>query len=210
MALLDYIASIVLLGLGGLLAFINAWVLVRQLTSKPSPSAAPLLGGAFLFAGALILPSGFLRPWPVMGLFLDYGCMPYLTLFTISIIRETRRYAEKNRILSLRYEAERCSGEIHLYPASECIYKWAAKDGLSHGSILMKVDSYVPNAALRLAIQDAGIFLGMHGNTWQLDSEHGWHNPMHSLANSTITEMAANKSMQRTAYGRRRSWSLCK
>ena len=193
MMILQYIASIALLGLGGLVAGINAWVLVRQLLGKPSPSVAPLLGGVFLFVGALLLPGGFLRPWAVIGLLVDYGCMPYLALSTVSMIRETRQYAEKNRILSLQYEAEQCTGKIHIYPGNEGVYQWAARDGLSHGSILMKIDSYVPSKILKLSTQDVRISLSFHNDSWQLDSEHGWKNPVNSLVNSTITAMAVHR-----------------
>jgi len=184
----QYIASSALLGLGGLLALINAWILIRQLLGKPSPSVAPVLGGALLFTGALLLPGGHLRPWAVIGLFLDYGCMPYLLLASISTVRETRRHAAKNRILSLQYDAEKCAGEIHLYPESECAYTWAAKDGLSQGSILMKVDAYDPGMSLSLSIQDTRVSLTMRDDRWQLESEHGWHDPVLSLADATIAE----------------------
>jgi hypothetical protein len=197
MTVLQYIASIALLGLGGLLASFNGWVLFRQLRGKPSPSAAPLIGGVFLFVGARLFPGGLLRPWAVIGLFLDYGFLPYMILFSISMAQESRRYAEKNRILSLDFEAAACTGAIYVYPDDECIYKWAARDGHSSGSIVMKVDEYTPNETLKLSIQKTAIRLGVHDGSWQLDSEEGWHNSMHSLVDSTITPSAANKSLER-------------
>ena len=81
MSNLYYIASITLLSLGGLIAFASAWVLLRQLRGKASPSAVPFLGGIFLFAGAFLFPGEAVRPWAVVGLFLDYGCLPYFILF---------------------------------------------------------------------------------------------------------------------------------
>jgi hypothetical protein len=188
-----YIVSIIFLSIGGLLAIINGWILFQQLQGQPLPSAVPILGGVFLFIGTLIFPCGALRAWAVLGLFVDYGCMPYLIYGSIYMVQETRRYAEKNRILSLEYEANECTGKIYIYPRNEGIYKWAARDGQSHGSIIMKVDEYVPGQTLKLSIQDTAIWLGVHDGTWQLDSEKGWHNTMYSLVNSTITELAANK-----------------
>ena len=198
MTALQYFASIALLGLGGLIALTNGWVLFRQLLGKRAPSVVPLVGGIFLFFGAMLFPNDLLRPLAVIGLFLDYGCLPYLILLSLSMVQEMRRYAEKNRILTLEFETATCTGAIYIYPEDACIYKWVAKDGLSSGSIIMNVDEYTPNEMLKLSIQDTGILLSVQDGSWRLDSEQGSHNPITSLVNSKITQLATNKSLKHT------------
>lgn len=188
MITLQYIFSIALLTLGGLLAVVNARVLVIQLQGKHSSSAAPFIGGIFLFIGGLIYPDGLLRSWAWIGLFLDYGCIPYLTMASISIWMDDIRYSDKRRILCLNYEAERCSGSIAIYTNEECIYKWQAKDGQSYGSMIMKVDEYRPDTHVCLSLQDIRVVLVKDRGEWKIDSETGWDDQMLSLHNSTITE----------------------
>lgn len=193
----QYLASIALLGLGGVIALANVRVLIMQLLGKASPSVAPLLGGIFLFAGALLFPGGALRSWAVLGLFIDYGCVPYLILLAVSMRKETRRFAAEKRILGIRFESDGYTGEISVYPGDDCIYKWAARDGHSSGSTILKVDAYLPDESLRLSIQDTVISLRLHEGRWQLDAE-GCHNLRHSLEDATFTDSAVNPSFERT------------
>jgi len=188
MITLQYTFSIALLSLGGLLAIVNARVLVKQLQGKHGSSAAPFIGGIFLFIGGLSYPDGLLRSWAWIGLFADYGCIPYITMASISIWMDDIRYSERRRILWLSYEAERCSGSIAIYPNDECIYEWRAKDGQSYGSMIMKVDEYKPDTQMCLSLQDIRVALVKDRGEWKIDSETGWHDQMLSLRNSTITE----------------------
>jgi len=140
MEILQYIISIGFIGLGSLLAVINGWILIKQIRGQDCPSATPILGGLFLFIGGLLLPGGVLKIWAWLGLFLDYGCIPYLITALVSMLQEKRRYAAKNQILALEYDAGGCSGTISIYPKNECIHKWKAKDGNSSGSMVMQVN----------------------------------------------------------------------
>jgi hypothetical protein len=198
MLMAQYIASVILLMFGGLLAAVNARILVCQLRGKHSPSATPILGGLFLFIGCLLFPNGALWPWAVFGPFLDYGCMPYLIFASVYLICEKLRHAHKNEILALRYHAPRASGVFTLYPNDECIRKWSAADGLSSGSMIMKIDEYIPDRLIRLSLQAIRLSFEKSGQHWNLVHEEGWDDSMHSLELSTISEQVANKVAHRT------------
>lgn len=173
MITLQYIFSIALLTLGGLLAIVNARVVVNQMRGKITPSVAPFVGGIFLFVGGFLYPDGLLRSWAWVGLFLDYGCIPYITSASISICMDNIRYSERRQMLRLNYEAEGCSGSITIYPDKECIYKWRAKVGQSYGSMIMKVDEYKPDTQLCLSLEDIRVNLVKERGNWKIDSETG-------------------------------------
>ena len=80
--------------LGGYIAFLNAWLLWRQLRGEHGPSIVPFVGGILLFVGGLLEPSGTLRPWAVLGLVVDYGCVPYTVCVSWYLLREKRMGAE--------------------------------------------------------------------------------------------------------------------
>ncbi len=204
MTTLQHIVSIALLGIGALVALVNVGVLARQVRGRRSPSVTPFIGGIFLFVGALLFPGGALRPWAAIGLFVDYGCMPYLIGASVCMACETRRYSAKNRILSLAYDAKECSGEFHLFPQHECIHEWRAKDGMSRGSMIMRLETFVPDARLELSLEEIRITMASEDGDWVLCSESGWHDQVHSLEGSVIAEVTANKSLQRTALRARR------
>jgi hypothetical protein len=178
MLIAQYIASAILLVFGGLVAAVNARILVCQLRGKYSPSATPILGGLFLFIGCLLFPNGVLWPWAVFGLFLDYGCMPYLIFAFIYLIREKLRHAHKNEILTLHYQAPGASGVFKLYRNDECIHKWSAADGLSSGSMIMKIDEYIPDLLIRLSQQAIRLSFEKSGQHWNLVHEEGWRDSM--------------------------------
>jgi hypothetical protein len=157
-----------------------------------------VFGGLFLSIGCLLFPNGVLWPWAVFGLFLDYGCMPYLIFASIYLIRGKLRHADKNEILTLRYHAPRASGVFMLYPNDECIHKWSAADGLSSGSMIMKIDEYIPGRLIRLSLQAIRLSFEKSGQHLNLVHEEGWHDSMHSLELSTISEQVASKAIHRT------------
>jgi hypothetical protein len=194
MMIFHYVASFAVVFLGILLAFTNAWILIRQLRGKRSPSVVPIIGGIFLCIGGLIFPGGLLRPWAVLGLFLDYGCMPYLIFASVYFIREEIRYAARNRLLTLEYVAPMIKGEFAVYPRNECIHKWSAKDGLSSGSMVMKVDEYIIDSLLKISLKNINIEINKINGEWNVTKESGWHDSMHSIETSRITEKAANKA----------------
>lgn len=195
---MQYLASITLLVLGGLIATLNAWILISQIRGKHSPSAAPFIGGIFLLVGGLLYPNGSLRPWAVIGLFIDYGCMPYLIFATIYLIQEKLRYRDKNRILTLKYASDLIAGEIAIYPKNECIYKWKQRNGQSYGSMVIKVVGFEPDRSISLALDQLSLQLTKNSGKWSLEHEEGWHDPMYSLQGADISEKAANKALHRT------------
>ena len=193
MMIFQYIVSIALVFLGILLTLNNAWILICQLRGRHSPSVTPIIGGIFLCIGGLIFPGGLLRPWAVLGLFIDYGCMPYLIFSLVYLIREKIRYAAKNRLLTLEYVSPMIKGEFAVYPRHECIHKWNDKDGKSSGSTVMKVDEYIIDSLLRISLQDINIEINKINGEWSVTKESGWHDSMHSIENSRITEKDANR-----------------
>lgn len=82
--------------LGTYIAALNNWLLWRQLRGKYGPSIVPFVGGILLFVGGLLEPSGTLRPWAVLGLWVDYGCLPYTISVSWYLLREKRMGAESN------------------------------------------------------------------------------------------------------------------
>ena len=193
MMIFQYVVSIGLVFLGILSALTNAWILTCQLRGRHSPSVTPIIGGIFLCIGGLIFPGGLLRPWAVLGLFIDYGCMPYLIFSLNYLIREKIRYAAKNRLLTLEYVSPMIKGEFAVYPRHECIHKWNYKDGKSSGSMVMKVDEYIIDSLLRISLQDINIEINKINGEWSVTKESGWHDSMHSIENSRITEKDANR-----------------
>jgi hypothetical protein len=202
MMIFQYVASIALFFLGILIAFTNAWILICQLRGRRSPSVVPIIGGIFLCTGGIIFPGGLLRTWAVLGLFLDYGCMPYLIFVSIYLIREEIRYAARNRLLTLEYVTSMIKGEFAVYPRNECIHKWNAKDGMSSGSMVMKVDEYIIDSLLRISLQDINIEIHKTNGEWSVAKENGWHDSMHSIENSQISEKAANNANSADAKSR--------
>jgi hypothetical protein len=199
MTIIQYIASIGLLGLGGIITVFNGCVFIRQFLEKPSPSVVPIVGGVILFVGALIYPNGLFRAWAVIGLFIDYGCLPYLIFSLISLIHENRKFAEKNRLFSLQYTSSQCDGQFHLYPNNECIHHWKAKDGKSYGSMVMKIINHEAGKLVSIALQNIRVSMIKKSDQWELDHEEGWGDQVYSLADSTITEISANKALHRTS-----------
>ncbi|MHC4404098.1 MAG: hypothetical protein ACYTG0_30960 [Planctomycetota bacterium] len=188
MLILQYTASIAFLVLGGLVAVINAWIFIGQVRGKQVPSVLPLIGGTILFLGALQFPGGTMRPWAWIGMFIDYGCLPYVVMALISVWLETLRYSAKKRILCLEYETDYVEGSIDLFPKSECIYKWSMKDKGSYGSMIMRVQEYVVNARIVLSLENICLALQNAGDGWFLERESGWQEPRLSLANARIEE----------------------
>jgi hypothetical protein len=194
-----YVVSIAFLVLGALVSAINAWICFRQLLGKHSPSIVPLIGGVSLLVGALIFPNGSLIPWAFIGILVDYGCLPYVVMLSISMALEFRRYSSKNIVFGLDYDAQECDGQILLFKRNECIFKYRYKNGKAYGSMIMKIDEYYPGWKISLSIQNISIVIGYIDGAWSLISESGWHDKKLSLQGSTITEKAANKTMHRSA-----------
>ena len=143
--------------------------------------------------GGLLFPNGSLRPWAVIGLFIDYGCMPYLIFASIYLIQEKLRYRDKNRILTPKYASDLIAGEIAIYPKNECIYKWKQRNGQSYGSMAMKVVGFEPDRSISLALDQLSIQLAKNSGKWDLEHEEGWHDSMYSLRGANISEKAAKR-----------------
>lgn len=133
-----------------------------------------------------------MRQWAVLGLFLDYGCIPYLILGFFFVVRELVRHRERNRLLTLKYLTENVTGEIALYPGNECIYTWRKRNGQSSGSMMMKVEEYLPDHWIVLSIEKIRIELTKSGSQWKLAREEGWDNSLYLLKNANIIEKGAN------------------
>jgi hypothetical protein len=125
--------------------------------------------------------------------------MPYLIGASFSWAYEARRYSTTNRMLSLAYDAKGCSGELHLFPQHECVHEWRAKDGMSQGSMIMRLETFVPDAHLELSLEETRVTIASEDGSWVLRRESGWQDQSHSLEGSVIVEVAANKSLQRSA-----------
>jgi len=164
-----------------------------QLRNRDCPSVIPLIGGLFLYAACRMYPDGLLRPWAGIGLFIDYGCMPYLISASIYIIREEIRFAKKNRLLSLEYDAPAISGEIAVYPANECIHKWRHKDGMSSGSMIMKVDNYLMDRALSISVENLTIEFRKDNGQWSVHTAKGLGDHLDSLKYARVSEFATVK-----------------
>jgi len=175
--------SISLLSLGGLIAASN----VVLLLIKSSTSITPFVGGILLLFGAILSPNEILQNWAALGLFVDIGCLPYLIACSIYLVSEKRRYSNKNKILSLHFEADKCTGDIHLFPNNECIYEYRARDGQSLGSIPMSIDKYLEGKELKISIQQTQVHLVNREENWFLKNEEGWDDSMHSLQDAKFT-----------------------
>lgn len=69
-----------LLLIGSLLTFANYVILYVQLFRKRTSSFAPLLGGLFICGGMLLLPIAGLWRFAWIGLLIDFGCAPLMTM----------------------------------------------------------------------------------------------------------------------------------
>jgi hypothetical protein len=182
------IASIGLVILGGLIALFNGWVLINQLSGRHAPSVFPIVGGLMLFLGALIYPDSNLIKLALLGLIVDYGCLPYFLSASISVYRDKRRYSVKNRLLDLAIETPNLLGSVLMYPGNEAILKYYMKDGVQSGSIIMKSRLDAGMREIELTIEDVVVrFTRLEGG-WAVQEERGWKNSKMSLINATVQE----------------------
>lgn len=188
---MQYIIPIALLTFGGYAAMFNLWICICGWCGKRAPSIAPLIGGVFLYLGAVLFPGGHLRPWAISAFLVDIGSAPYVLGALVYLIVDAKAYGKRERILSLEYETPEFSGEFHVYPNQECIWAWKANDGRSRGSRLMTVNRYIPGERLELSQQDTSVALRKTDGRWMLQSGGIWSDPNESLVDATITEMAA-------------------
>ena len=182
------IASIGLVILGGSIALFNGWVLFKQLSGRHAPSVAPIVGGLMLFGGALIYPDANLITLALLGLIVDYGCLPYILTASISVYRYNRRYSVKNRLLDLAIETPNLLGSLLVYPGDEAILEYAMKDGMQSGSIIMKSKLDAGRREMEIANNDVSIrFTRLEGG-WAVQEERGWKNSNMTLINATVQE----------------------
>jgi hypothetical protein len=182
------IASIGLVVLGGLIALFNGWVLVNQLRGRHVPSVAPFVGGLMLFGGVLLYPDSNIRKLALLGLVVDYGCLPYFVLASISVYRESRRHAAKNRLLELAIETPNLIGSVLLYPGGEAILEYAMRDGMQSGSITMKARHDAGMREMEIANNDVSIRFARFEGGWTVQEERGWKNQKMSLFNASVQE----------------------
>lgn len=182
------IASIGLVILGGSIALFNGWVLIKQLRGRHAPSVAPVVGGLMLFGGALLYPDSNIREMALLGLIVDYGCLPYVVFASISVYRENRRYAAKNRLLELAIETPNLLGSLLMYPGDEAILEFAMKDGMQSGSIIMKSKLDAGMREMEIANNDVSIRFARLEGGWAVQEERGWKNSKMTLINATVQE----------------------
>ncbi len=190
---LQYTAALILLGLGGLLATVNARNFLRQLMGKPAPSIAPLVGGGMLFIGGRVFPDPTVQSYAWVGLFLDCGCILYFAGASFSLWQESRRYSSKNKLLWLSYETQTMKGDISVYPEDECIFKYAMNDKQSYGSYVMKVARYIDGKTLEIETQGLELSLARENEAWAIVAEEGWNDPRMSLAGARTSEQPLSR-----------------
>lgn len=188
MELVLQIAGIGLILVGGLIALFNAWLFVNQLTGRRVSSIAPFLGGLLLFSGALIYPDPVVRKWAWLGLIVDYGCAPYLLLVLFSLWAESKRFSAEKRLLDLAIETPHLVGAILVYQNNDAILEYAWKDGIRHGSMIMKARHDSGMREIELTLQDISIRISRRDGGWRIQEERGWKEDKMSLANASIQE----------------------
>lgn len=186
MTILLYTISILFLFAGSFFTLFNGYVLIRQISGRSYSSVAPVIGGLSLLIGGFIFPAGHLRLWGVLGLFLDYGCIPYFLFFACCVLSETKKYAAKNRILSLEYCGEKSCGYFHIYPNQECIHQWSLNNKMSSGSMIMKVEKYDSDEVLCLSLENIKLMFSFSNGRWALESEDWGAEKHFSLKTATL------------------------
>lgn len=110
-----FVIAIVLMVLGGLLAFANWWSLFWSYHTKQFHSAVPLFGAALLGAGMLMIPAT--RPYAWSALILDYGTLALL-LGSPRLIRELWSTSRINLISEYRGQAGAKTIHLQLFRRS--------------------------------------------------------------------------------------------
>jgi hypothetical protein len=182
------IAGLAFVLVGGLIALINGWLIVKQLVGRKVSSIVPVVGGLFLLSGALIYPDAVVRKWAWLGLIVDYGCVPYIVLASYSVWTETRKYSAERRLLDLAIETPQLVGAVLVYPDSDAILEYAWKDGTRQGSITMKARHDVAMQEIELRNLDILIRIVRLGGGWKVQEEHGWKDNKMSLLNASIQQ----------------------
>lgn len=182
------IVGIGLILVGGLIALLNGWLFVNQLIGRRGSSVAPVVGGVLLLCGGLIYPDPAVRKWAWLGLFIDYGCIPYILLASYSMWSESRKYSAEKRLLDLAIETPHLIGAILVYPDNDAILEYAWKDGMRQGSITMKASHDAAMEEVELANRDLCIRLARLDGGWRIQEERGWKEDKMSLANASIQE----------------------
>lgn len=182
------IVGVGLILVGGLIALLNGWLFVNQLIGRRGSSVAPVVGGVLLLCGGLIYPDPAVRKWAWLGLFIDYGCIPYILLASFSVWSESRKYSAEKRLLDLAIETPHLVGAILLYPDNDAILEYAWKDGVRQGSIIMKGRHDAEKKEVELTNKTISIRIGRLDGGWKVLEERGWKEDKMSLANASIQE----------------------
>lgn len=182
------IAGVGLILVGGLIALLNGWLFVNQLIGRRGASVAPVVGGLFLLSGGLLYPDPDVRRWAWLGLFIDYGCVPYILLASYSVWTESRKYSAERRLLDLAIETPHLVGAILVYPDNEAILEYAWKDGMRQGSITMKARNDTAMQEIEVRNQEILIRISRLDGGWKVQEERGWKEGKMSLLNASIQE----------------------
>ena len=194
---MELVLQIVAIGfilVGGLIALVNGWLVVSQLAGRRSSSIVPFVGGLFLLCGGLIYPDPAVRKWAWLGLFIDYGCVPYSLLASYSVWSESRKYSAEKRLLDLAIETPHLVGAILLYPDNDAILEYAWKDGMRQGSITMKSRHDAAMQEIEVGNQEILIRIGRLEGGWKVQEERGWKEDRMSLLNASIQERPLARS----------------
>lgn len=182
------IASLGLLALGGLIALFNGWVLINQLSGRKVPSIFPFVGGFMLLGGGLLYPDSSIRKLALLGLVVDYGCLPYIVFASISVYRESRTYAAKNILLELAIETPNLVGAVLLYPEGRAILEYSLRDGTRSGSMTMKSRHDAGMQEVEIANNDVSIRFARLEGGWKVQEERGWKDQKMSLCDASVQE----------------------
>jgi len=188
MELARQIASIGLAIPGALIALFNAWVIVNQLNGRHSPSVFPFVGGLMLFGAGLMYPDSNSWKLALLGLVVDYGCLPYAVLASISVYLDSRKYSAKNRLLALAIDTPNLTGVVLLFLGNNAILEYAMKDGRQSGSIVMTSRHDAGMREIEIANNDVLVRFARLEGGWAVQEERGWKDGRMTLLNASVQE----------------------
>ena len=123
MEFLVFAISLALIGLGGAVTVLNAWVGLQRLRSKPTRSVVPVVGGVLVAGGLGIWPHASFGVFLGIPLIVDYGCVPYLVRAAVAFVQHARGKSERSRMSSFRYSDSEQTVVLTLFRNGNAVLK---------------------------------------------------------------------------------------